>query len=64
MKKNVLDWIALIVVVLAAINWGLIGIFRIDVVALVFGTVPVLARLAYTVAGFAGIVSIHSLTKS
>ena len=35
--SKTLDYIALIVVFIGAVNWGLIGLFRLDLVRLIFG---------------------------
>jgi uncharacterized membrane protein YuzA (DUF378 family) len=48
--------IGLILVILGAINWGLVGLFQIDVVAMVCGGPSALAsRAVYTVVGLAGL---------
>jgi uncharacterized membrane protein YuzA (DUF378 family) len=48
--------IGLILVILGALNWGLVGLFQIDVVAAVCGGPSVLAsRVVYTVVGLAGL---------
>ena len=50
------DKIALILVVIGAINWGCIGIFQFDLVAAIFGGVgSVWSRIIYTLVGLAGI---------
>jgi len=47
---NMLDRIALILTVVGGVNWGLVGIFRFDLVAwLCGGQSAVLARVIYTV---------------
>ena len=40
-----LDYTALTVAIIGAVNWGLIGFFRLDLVALVFGNMTWLSRL-------------------
>ncbi len=50
------DKIALILVVIGAINWGCIGIFQFDLVAAIFGGVgSVWSRIIYTLVGLAGV---------
>lgn len=49
------DNTALTLVILGAINWLLIGIFRFDVVALLFGELSFLTRAVYTVIGLCGL---------
>lgn len=46
-KLSGLDWIALILVVIGGLNWGLIGLFGFDLVATIFGAMSLLARLVY-----------------
>jgi len=55
MKLNVLDLIALILVVIGAVNWGLVGIANIDLVAVILGAIPILQQLTYIVVGIAGL---------
>jgi uncharacterized protein len=52
-----LHWIALVLVVIGAVNWGLVGLFQFDLVAALFGGVDAaLARLVYVLVGISGIV--------
>ncbi len=46
---------ALILMVIGALNWGLIGIFQFDLVAAIFGTASVLSRIIYALVGVAGL---------
>ncbi|MDD4332546.1 MAG: DUF378 domain-containing protein [Patescibacteria group bacterium] len=50
-----LDWVALILVIIGALNWALVGIFSFDLVAAIFGNMTVLARIIYTLVGISGI---------
>lgn len=53
---RILDKIALALVVIGGINWGLIGIFRFDLVAWIFGgQAAVLSRIIYTLVGIAAL---------
>ncbi len=47
--------IALILMVIGALNWGLIGIFRFDLVAAIFGAASALTRIIYALVGIAGL---------
>ena len=50
------DRIALLLVIIGAVNWGLIGIFQFDLVASVFGgQAATLSRIIYTLVGAAGL---------
>ena len=48
---------------LGALNWGLVGIFQMDLVAAAFGAGAVLTRLVYGVIGVAGLLKLCSLVK-
>ena len=50
-------WIALVLVVVGAVNWGLVGLFQFDLVAAIFGgQAAVLSRVVYALVGVAGVV--------
>ncbi len=60
----VMDRIALILVVIGALNWGSIGIFGFDIVgAIAGGQMEVFARIVYTLVGLAGIWCISLLFR-
>ncbi|MDF2608505.1 MAG: putative rane protein [Herbinix sp.] len=50
-----LDYIALILVVVGAINWGLIGFFSFDLVATIFGDMTLASRIVYSLVGVSGL---------
>ncbi len=50
-----LDYIALILVVIGAVNWGLIGFFNFDLVRAIFGDMTLVSRIIYSVVGIAGL---------
>jgi uncharacterized membrane protein YuzA (DUF378 family) len=51
-----LTLVSLILVIIGALNWGLIGLLQLDLVALLFGGQDtLLSRLVYTVVGLAGL---------
>jgi uncharacterized protein len=51
----VLDWIALVLVIIGAINWGLVGLFSFDLVAAIFGSLSIISRIIYDLVGLSGI---------
>lgn len=56
--------IALVLVIVGAVNWGLIGFFQFDLVAYLFGgQTATLSRWVYALVGIAGLVSIPILMK-
>lgn len=58
---KIIDKIALILVIIGAINWGLIGFFKFDLVAAIFGQMSVLSRIIYALVGISGIWGIKLL---
>lgn len=60
MEKGVLGWIASVLVVIGAINWGLVGIggfmsSNLNVVNLLLGSWPIVEWIVYVLVGLAGI---------
>lgn len=49
------DYTALTLVIVGAINWGLIGIFKLDLVNLLFGNMSWISRIIYILVGLAGL---------
>ncbi len=69
-NKGAVGWIASILVVIGAINWGLVGIgsfsrisYDWDLVALLLGSVPWLAAIVYILVGLSGIWLLLKLFK-
>lgn len=58
---KVIDTIALLLVIIGAINWGLIGIFNFNLVDTIFGTMSAISKIIYTLVGLSGIWSIKLL---
>ena len=56
MRSRPLDWTALTLVIIGAINWGLIGLFRFDLIATLFGGMEsAISRVIYVIIGLAGL---------
>lgn len=53
-----IDYIALALVIIGAINWGLIGFFGFDLVAFLFGSMTVFSRIIYGIVGICGLYAI------
>lgn len=61
---NTLQKSALVLTIIGALNWGLVGLFQFDLVATIFGgTDALLARVVYTLIAVAGIINIGLLFK-
>jgi len=56
-----LQKICLMLTIIGAIVWGLIGIFDFNLVATIFGDGTTLSRIIYTLVGIAGLVNIYLL---
>ena len=56
-RKNmkVIDTIALILIIIGAINWGLIGLFNFNLVDTIFGTMSIISRIIYILVGISGV---------
>lgn len=63
MRINGLDWIAIVLTIVGAVNWGLIGLFSFDLVAFLFGTMTMLSRIVYTLVGISGLYLIYTTSK-
>ena len=59
MGSRLLEWTALTLVIIGAINWGLIGFFQFDLIATFFGGMNAwVSRIVYALIGFAGLYSL------
>ena len=58
MERNWLDITALILIIIGAINWGLIGFFEFALISYFFGTLTAVTRIIFAVVGIAGIYSL------
>ncbi len=59
----ILTTVATVLVIIGAINWGLVGLFGLDLVASIFGEGSVLARIIYVLVGLAGLEMLLVLLK-
>lgn len=55
MNTKFLDYTLLTLVIIGAVNWGLIGFFRFDLVAFLFGNMSWLSRIVYALVGLGGL---------
>lgn len=61
----IMDSIALVLIIIGALNWGAIGIFGVDAIGWLFGgQLSMISRIIYTVVALAGIWSISFLFKN
>ncbi len=68
MAKSALDWIALILLIIGGLNWGIIGIgaligTSLNIVNIILGSIPTLENIVYVLVGLAGLYTIYYLVK-
>lgn len=56
---SALDWIAMALLIIGGLNWGLIGLFGINLVASLFGEESLISRVIYLAAGLAALYSLY-----
>lgn len=59
----VLKWVAVILIIVGALNWGLVGAFHVNVVAMLFGDVSMITRVIYMLIGLAGLYKIFLIVS-
>ena len=55
MNSKWLDYTTLTLVIVGAVNWGLVGFFKFDLVAYLFGSLSLLSRIIYALVGLSGL---------
>jgi uncharacterized membrane protein YuzA (DUF378 family) len=59
-----LNLLTLILVIVGAVNWGLVGLFDFNLVAAIFGQGSALSRLIYTLVGISGVYQLIPLFRA
>jgi uncharacterized membrane protein YuzA (DUF378 family) len=54
-KMNGLDWVAFVLVIIGALNWGLVGFFKYDLVKAIFGDMTTMSRIIYDLVGISAL---------
>ena len=62
-EKSVIDWIAYILVIIGALNWGLVGVGVGNLVEIILGT-GTLSTIVYLLVGLAGLWTIYIVSKN
>ena len=52
---NVVKWITYTVVIIGALNWGLVGTFDFDLISFLFGEMSALSRVIYSIVGLCAV---------
>jgi len=63
MEKNVLNWIAWILIIVGGLNWGLVGIFKWNLVDTIFGMGSVVSTIIYILVGISALWTIYLIVK-
>ena len=58
---KIIDKITLLLVIIGAINWLLIGLFKFHLVDTLFGTMSIISRIVYILVGISGLWCIKAL---
>lgn len=65
-KLGVIDLVAIVLVIIGGVNWGLVGAFQFDLVKTIFGDMTVLSRIVYSLVGLSALyvaIIVPTLTK-
>lgn len=62
-RRNKMDTLALILVIVGALNWGSIGFFGFDFVSALFGSMSLISRIIFALVGLGGLWSITFFFK-
>lgn len=64
MKFDMFDWLAIILVIIGALNWGLIGLLNFDLVAAILGgQMSIASKIVYSLVGLSGAYLIYLIYK-
>jgi uncharacterized membrane protein YuzA (DUF378 family) len=54
----IVKWVAVTLIIVGALNWGLVGAFHVNAVAMLFGDASMITRVIYMLVGLAGLYKI------
>lgn len=54
-KMNGIDWMALVLLIIGGVNWGLLGIFGFNFIEMLFGGFTAASRVVYALIGLSGL---------
>jgi len=60
---NILYKVALVITIIGAVNWGLIGLFDVNLVTLLFGVDSIMTNIVYVLVGICGLLCTGILLK-
>ncbi|WP_426172945.1 DUF378 domain-containing protein [Massilia sp. TWR1-2-2] len=62
-RTAALDYVAMALLIIGGLNWAMVGLFSIDVVATLFGVQTPVTRFIYVVVGLAALYAIYLISK-
>ncbi|HYD81078.1 MAG TPA: DUF378 domain-containing protein [Paucimonas sp.] len=62
-RMSAIDWVAMTLLIIGGLNWGLVGLFNFDLVATLFGEMSALSRIIYALVGLSALYSIYTASK-
>ncbi|TFW10269.1 DUF378 domain-containing protein [Oxalobacteraceae bacterium OM1] len=62
-RMSAIDWIAMTLLIIGGLNWGLVGLMNVDLVATLFGEGSTLSRIVYALVGLSALYSIYTASK-
>ncbi len=62
-KKSALDWIAMVLLIIGGLNWGLVGLFNYNLVESLFGSIPIIGTIVYVLVGLSALYMIYTAAK-
>jgi uncharacterized membrane protein YuzA (DUF378 family) len=60
---SAVNFIAMLLMIVGALNWGLVGALQLDLVAAIFGPMTLASRAVYLLVGLAGLYGIYLLAR-
>lgn len=60
---SALDYIAMALLIIGGLNWGMVGLFDVDIVATLFAPGSALTRIVYVLVGLAALYSVYTMAK-
>ena len=63
MKLNAVDWLAMVLVIVGGLNWGLVGAFKFNLVDALFGEMSALSRVVYILVGLSAVYLVYTASK-
>ena len=53
--QELLEWVAVVLLVVGGLNWGLVGLVKLDLVATLFGTASLISNVVYILVGLSAL---------